>query len=196
MVRVERLQAPTSIARGARLWCILSYIFGVRRWGMGSARDMLVILTLIAWFGSLIALVVLLVLLRRSLRADRYSPRPRVRTIDRLRAAARWANWGPQTVDRLPGTIRQDTAYRQGTVYPTTQRVPRPPVDMPRQGRRADARPPSVAPVDWSSDPDRRYRTLQSAKVVRQQPSSRNSPAWDESDQPQRPRNRRAPFDQ
>ena len=32
-------------------------------------------------------------------------------------------------------------------------------------------------PIDRSSDPDRRFRTLQTAKVVRQRP---NSPAWED----------------
>jgi hypothetical protein len=166
--------------------------------GMGAVRGMIIILTLIAWFGSLVALVALPLLLRRSLRTDRQGVRPRVHTIDRLRAAGRLVSWGPRTIGRLPGTMRQDTTYRRRPAYPMTQqtqRVPRGPVDAPRHGRRPDARASSVDPIDRSSDPDRRFRTLQTAKVVRQRSNWPNSPAWEERDQPQPPRNRRAPFD-
>jgi len=169
---------------------------------MGAVRGMIIFLTLIAWFGSLVALVALPLLLRRSLRTDRQGAQPRVRprvhTIDRLRAAGRWVTSGPRTIGRLPGTMRQDTAYRRRPAYPMTQqtqRVPRGPVDAPRQGRRPDARASNGDFIDWSSDPTRQFRTLQTAKVVRQRPNRPNSPAWEERDQPQPPRNRRAPSD-
>ena len=111
---------------------------------MGAVQGMKVILTLIAWFGSLVALVALPLLLRRSLRTDRQvvqqgmqpRVRPRVATIDRLHAAGRWVASGPRTIGRLPGTMRQDTVYRRSLIIHDAAYTARP----TRPCRRASAR--------------------------------------------------------
>ena len=162
---------------------------------MGAIRSVVVILSLIAWFGSLAALVVQLVLLRQSLRADqrRAQPyvRPRVRTIDRFRAAARRLSWGPRTVDRLPGISRQATAYRPRPPYPMAQRGPRPPDDTSWRARRPDVNDPQRQPL-WppDPDPDRKLRTLASATAVRPRADGRTPPARGGRDQPPPPQSR------
>ncbi len=170
---------------------------------MGAVHSVAVILVLIAWVGSLIALVVLPVQLRRALRTarSREQPeqpyaRPRVRTIDRVRAAARWASWGPRrAVSHLPGISRQQTAYRPGPPYPMAQRGQRPPDDMPRRAWRPDANYPQRQPL-WPPDPERKLNTLLSATAVRPRPDGRMPPKQAGRDQPPpRPRSRRAPYD-
>jgi hypothetical protein len=171
---------------------------------VGAVRSVAIILALIAWFGSLVTLVVQLVLLRRSLRADRRHEqprgrphmRPRVRTIDRFRAAERRLSWGPRTIDRLPGISRQETAYRPGSPYPMAQRGPRPPDNTPRRARRPEMSSPQRQPL-WPPDPDpeRKPHTLLSATAVRPRPDGRTPPARGGHDQPPPPRSRRVPFD-
>ncbi len=127
---------------------------------MGSMHGVAVALTLVAWFGSLIALVVLFVLLRRSPRAnqgrvEQYRARPRVRTIDRVRAAARWAGWRAETgtADRLPGASREQTAYRRGFSQQQTAYRPGPYSPQAQRGQRLADEPTRRMPnfVDEST---------------------------------------------
>jgi hypothetical protein len=160
---------------------------------VGAVRSIVIVFALITWFGSLATLVVLLVQLRRSLRANQgqVGARPRVRTIDRIRAAARWRGRGPETIDRMPGISRQETAYRPGPPYPQAQRNSRLPEDTSWRLRRPDANDPQRRFPDWSDDPERKLHTLQSATVVRPRVDGRTPPGRGRRDEPPPPRSRR-----
>ncbi len=176
---------------------------------MGAVHSVAVILALIAWFGSLVALVVLPIQLLRARRAEQhfeqpyeqpYAPRPRVRTLDRFRAAARRLSWGPRNANRLPGISREQTAYRPAppSPNPMPRRGPRPPDDMPRRAWRPDAHYPQRQPLwppDPDPDPERRYHTLLSATAVRPRPDGRTPPRQGGRNQPPPPRNSRVPYE-
>ena len=137
---------------------------------MGAVRNVAVVLTLIAWFGSLVALVVLIALLVRARQAQANQPlaRPRVRTINRVRAAARWAGWraGTDTADRMPGVSREQTAYRPGPRAPQAQRGSRLPDEPTRRVPRVVDQPTGRMP---------RYANQPTSRVPRfaDQPTSR-----------------------
>jgi hypothetical protein len=137
---------------------------------MGAVRNVAVVLTIVAWFGSLVALVVLAVLLVRARQAQANQPpaRPRVRTIDRVRAAARWAGWraGTDTADRMPGVSREQTAYRPGPRAPQGQRGSRLPDEPTRRVPRVMDQPTGRMP---------RYADQPTSRVPRfaDQPTSR-----------------------
>jgi hypothetical protein len=180
---------------------------------VGAMHSMAVILTLVAWFGSLIAMIVLVVILRNAQGAQHDAQQPgrtRVRTIDRLRAAARWASWREETadrmprmprretIDRMPGISRQQTALRPGPAarYPMAQRGQRPPGDAPRRSRSEEADDAPRRPGGWAPDSSRRYPTLESAStVVQPRPGWRTPPAPGRRDQSPPPRDRRTPYD-
>ncbi len=137
---------------------------------MGAVHGVAVALTLIAWFGSLVALVVLSALFVRARQAQANQPlaRPRVRTIDRVRAAARWAGWraATDTADRMPGVSREQTAYRPGPRAPQAQRGSRLPDEPTRRVPRVVDQPTGRMP---------RYADQPTSRVPRfaDQPTSR-----------------------
>ncbi len=169
----------------------------VRRRTVGAIHGLAIALTLLVWLASLIALVALPIQLRQARRASQRQEfaRPRVRTIDRFRAAARMVSFGPRRARQMDGVSQQHTAYRPRPPYPAAQRVQSPPDEMTRRQRRVDANGPQSQYPNWSSDPERKYRTLQSIAAVRQQSDGRGLSTRERRAQPPAPRDRREQYD-